>query len=307
MDVKMRTFLDVDRLGNETDRRFHAADLERVGGVVQVVPSAAFKLAPRTSPGAWGRNEQQLAVLAEEALEAGDAIEWLRVQRERWWNAQWRKKDPLYVVCMLSREQRDIATRLVSRGGFDPACFPEAEGPLHEHNDAVMLAEIAALGGTMLITSETDMVDEAALRIWVQTNRDRFPLATERLVYNADELFMTWASHPDADVRFLKSAIGAFWPERAHCGLNEARAAIAGGVNTLKNNKMPRFGRYLETRLERRSDITQVMREVQRHLPTRTREGEHEYRKYLRLPTDKPTGSDLDRDAGKETPSGYRW
>ena len=303
----MRTFLDVDRLGNETDRRFHAADLERVSGVVQVVPSAAFKLAPRVSPGAWGRNEQQLAVLAEEALEAGNAIEWLQVQRERWWNAQWRKKDPLYVVCRLNREQRDIATRLVSRDGFDPACFPEADKPLHEHNDAVMLAEIAALGGTMLITSETDMVDEAALRIWIQTNRDKFALATDTLVYNADQLFMQWAGHPDAEVPFLRSAIGAFWPERADCGLNEARSEIAGGVNTLKNNKMPRFGRYLENRLERRGEITNIMREVQKKLPVRTRQGEHEYRKYLRLPTNKPGGPDIDRDTGKDTPSGYEW
>ena len=44
-----------------------------------------------------------------------------------------------------------------------------------------MLAEIAALGGTMLITAETEMVEEAALQIWMQENRTRFALASNRL------------------------------------------------------------------------------------------------------------------------------
>ena len=53
--MTLHTFLDVDRLRNETDRRFHASDIQRVDGAVQVVPSAAFKLAPRVTPRAWGR------------------------------------------------------------------------------------------------------------------------------------------------------------------------------------------------------------------------------------------------------------
>ena len=35
--MRMRTFLEVDRLASETDRRFHATDLERAGGTVQIV------------------------------------------------------------------------------------------------------------------------------------------------------------------------------------------------------------------------------------------------------------------------------
>ena len=82
--MTLHTFLDVDRLRNETDRRFHASDIQRVDGAVQVVPSAAFKLAPRVTPRAWGRNEQHLGILATEAIEQGNTLEWIGIQRERW-------------------------------------------------------------------------------------------------------------------------------------------------------------------------------------------------------------------------------
>ena len=303
--MTLHTFLDVDRLRNETDRRFHASDIQRVDGAVQVVPSAAFKLAPRVTPRAWGRNEQHLGILATEAIEQGNTLEWIGIQRERWWNHQWRKAHGLYVVRELNREQRDLATRLVGPGGFAPECFPKADVALHEHNDAVMLAEIAALGGTMLITAETEMVDEAALQIWMQENRNRFALASDRLVYNADQLFMQWATHPHAETPLLKSAIGAFWPERANCGLNEARSEIAGGIRTLRDNKMPRFGRYLENRLERGKDIVQIMRAVQEKLPKQMREAEHEYRKFLNLLTEEPRDPQIGRNSARRLPNGY--
>ena len=83
LGMTLHTFLDVDRLRNETDRRFHASDIQRVDGAVQVVPSAAFKLAPRVTPRAWERNEQHLGILATEALEQGNTLEWIGIQRER--------------------------------------------------------------------------------------------------------------------------------------------------------------------------------------------------------------------------------
>lgn len=38
---------------DETDRRYHATDLERVGGYVQVVPAVVERLAPLVTVGAW--------------------------------------------------------------------------------------------------------------------------------------------------------------------------------------------------------------------------------------------------------------
>ena len=62
----MRTYFDQSRLGPETDRRFHACDLERVGGYVQVVPAVVEQMAPLVDVGAWGRNEARLLEQAAE-------------------------------------------------------------------------------------------------------------------------------------------------------------------------------------------------------------------------------------------------
>ena len=70
----MRTYFDQNRLGPETDRRFHACDLERVGGYVQVVPAVVEQMAPLVDVGAWGRNEARLLEQAAEAERAGDAL-----------------------------------------------------------------------------------------------------------------------------------------------------------------------------------------------------------------------------------------
>ena len=54
------TYFDQNRLMDETDRRFHATDLERVGGYVQVVPAVVERLAPLVTVGAWSFSERIL-------------------------------------------------------------------------------------------------------------------------------------------------------------------------------------------------------------------------------------------------------
>ena len=54
----MRTYFDQNRLGPETDRRFHACDLERVGGYVQIVPTVVEQMAPLVDVGTWDGTRQ---------------------------------------------------------------------------------------------------------------------------------------------------------------------------------------------------------------------------------------------------------
>ena len=49
----MRTYFDQNRLVNETDRRFHASDIELGGGYVQIVPAVAARVTPQVRVGAW--------------------------------------------------------------------------------------------------------------------------------------------------------------------------------------------------------------------------------------------------------------
>ena len=79
------TYFDQNRLIDETDRRFHATDLERVGGYVQVVPAVVERLAPLVTVGAWSFSERVLqdAEAIAEALGFHDEIRNLARRRQR--------------------------------------------------------------------------------------------------------------------------------------------------------------------------------------------------------------------------------
>ena len=91
----MRTCFDQNRLDPETDRRFHACDLERVGGYVQVVPAVVEQMAPLVDVGAWGRNEARLLEQAAGAERAGDRLRKKGLDQQRWWTKwSWRGGTP---------------------------------------------------------------------------------------------------------------------------------------------------------------------------------------------------------------------
>ena len=76
------TCSDRNRLVDETDRRFHATDIERVGGYVQVVPAVVERLASLVRVGAWSFSErvlQDVEAIAE-ALGNDDEIRNLKMR-----------------------------------------------------------------------------------------------------------------------------------------------------------------------------------------------------------------------------------
>ena len=56
----MRTYFDQNRLVSQTDRRFHATDIELAGGYVQIVPAVAARMTPQVRVGAWSFTETTL-------------------------------------------------------------------------------------------------------------------------------------------------------------------------------------------------------------------------------------------------------
>ena len=94
----MRTYLDQNRLVKQADRRFHAADLERAGGVVQVVPAVVERLAPQVAVGAWSWSDRQIE--RREAL-ANPADDPGALRAQGWWCRQWRLPSGLCRVRLL--------------------------------------------------------------------------------------------------------------------------------------------------------------------------------------------------------------
>ena len=304
----MKTYFDENRIAHEADRRFHAADLEKYGGKVQVVPAVLEQMTPLVAAGAWGRNEQYLRARTEEAKRERNTGLFMNLQKQRWWNEQWRQADGLYHVDRLDEAERLLANRLLSEEGFPQECFPDAEGPLIENNDARIVAEVVAKGGTMLITSDTTMVDEPKMERWYRIHKDRFGLTTPKVVYNVDELYIRWAEHPGADHAFMRTALGAFWPERRDAGRNAVRESVEEGVDALVRGHMPRFGRVLKATLSQSRDIRRLIDETRLALPEKMRKGEDGLRTMLKGA--EPVINENRRQKmkpGKKIPSGYAW
>lgn len=311
----MRTYFDQNRIMQGTDRRFHAADIEMEGGRLQTVPAVASRMTPLVRAGAWGWSQQRLEEEAKDAEQCGDRARLKRAKVQQWWNQQWRKEGGIYGLERLTNEERDLAERLVGPSGFDPDCFPDREGKLEDHNDAQVLAEVVARGGTMLITADTTFVDEARMGRWFNTHKEVLGLKSQRVVYNVDELFIRWSEHPGADGRFLRTVLGAYWPEDADAGTNAVREAVEEGVKRLgRGGHMPRFAVYLKNTLETRADIAELIREVRRKLPVRMRQAEKEYQEVVHGRGKGPEPGEVTKEAvaaarasRAATPSGYEW
>ena len=181
-------YLDSNRLSRETDRRLHAADAENAGVAVQVPPRVAGELAQGVIVGAWPES-REIADKSEAAAQGvGDTSRILDARKDKWWADLWSEYDGLYRVRTLDQEQKAKAGRLLEEDGMDRKAFPGwEEGSFDEHNDAVIVAEVLALGGKLFIMSDTRSIDHALLNGWTGRNRNRFGLTAGLVACEVDE------------------------------------------------------------------------------------------------------------------------
>ena len=205
---------------------------------------------------------------------------------------------------------------LVGRDGFPPECFPDSKGPLSEHNDAQILAEVMAKGGVLLITSDTTFVEEVRMARWFKDNKERLELKSQAAVWNADELYVQWGRHPGADRAFTKTALGAFWPEEARAGVNAVRTSVEEGIERMiRGGQLARFGRYLRSTLQHSKELPQLMEEVRGALPEKTRGAERRRQEIVfgrKVGRNPEEGSErgrmpLPQYGGGAAPGGYEW
>ena len=143
----MRTYIDQSRVARNSDRRLHAADLEMSGRFVQLVPAIAKKLAPRAVTTNRAREVERLKGIEDEFMALGKPREQHRCQRERWWCELWAQPEGLYRVRAITEEQLEEALQLLNdrTHGLPSECFPDAKGPLEEHNDALLVARVIVM------------------------------------------------------------------------------------------------------------------------------------------------------------------
>ena len=208
-------------------------------------------------------------------------------------------------------EELEIAGQLLGPGGIPADCFPRAQGNLLDDNDANVVAQVIAVGGTLLLTSNMVMVDDDRLQRWFVENHNRWPVPDtgHRLVERVDELYDTWwESHEGAREVLCDSAVAAFWPERDEAPAAAVRQSTLAGVRALARGHFRTFAPKLMSRLASEHDLEARITRIRDGLPARMRQGERRRRAMLTGEAIAPLPDD---GVGQQRPPGrdsrYDW
>lgn len=278
----MRTYIDQSRISRNSDRRLHAADLEMSGRFVQLVPAIAQKLAPRAITADWPREIERLKAFEAELRMLGRRRDQHRCQRERWWCELWAQPEGLYRVRSMTEAQIEEALLLLNDpvNGLPSECFPDAKGPLEEHNDALIVAQVIVMGGHLVLTSNMSFVESAPLEEWRLRHGNQYgtPFGVP-LVQQADTMYTRWLDHPIGREVLRRSALGAFWPESDEASEHEVVQAAMSGVEALRRGgHMTVFAERMHEALLSEPERTgEAVRFTRENLPLRMRAAERRW------------------------------
>ena len=275
----MRTYIDQSRISRNSDRRLHAAGLDMSDRFVQLVPAIAQKLAPRAVTTDWRREVERLRGIEEEFSVLGKTREQHRCQRERWWCELWAQHDGLYRVRTMTEEQIEEALLLLNdqAHGLPTECFPDAKGPLEDHNDAQIVAQVIVMGGHLVVTSNMSFVEAEPLEDWRRRHGNHYGTPPEvPLVQQADAMYTRWLDHPVGREVLRRSTLGAFWPESDRASEHEVVQAAINGVEALqRGGHITVFAEHMLEALRSESEKTnEAVRHTREVLPLRMRAAE---------------------------------
>ena len=278
----MRTYIDQSRISRNSDRRLHAADLEMSGRFVQLVPAIAHKLASRAVTSDWSLEVERLKKIEEDFGSLKETHEQHRCQRERWWCELWAQPQGLYRVKAMTREERGEARRLLndSMHGLPSECFPDARGPLDEHNAALIVAQVIVMGGHLIVTSNMTFVETEPLEDWRRKHGNQYGTPPEvPLVQQADAMYSRWLTHPIGREVLRRSTLGAFWPESDTASENEAVHAAIQGIEALeRGGHITVFAERMHKALTAEPERTSAaVRRTRESLPVRMRAAERRW------------------------------
>ena len=303
----MKTYFDQNRLVKETDRRFHATDIELAGGFIQIVPSVAARLTPQVRIGAWSFTESTLSQAEQLETDRGNTREVRRIREQRWWARQWRQRNGLFRVRQLNLAEDALAQRLLGPDGMPPECFPRAEGSLADDNDAQIIAQVIAVGGTLLISSNLVMIRDRKLQEWFDKHHNEWPgVQARKLVQRVDPWFSRWWRHERGPTVYTRTALAAFWPESPDASPDMVRVHAEEGLSAMARGHFPTFAPLVLDHVRHSRNLDDQIETVRRNLPHRARQAEAERRVLLEAQSAierELTGQpDLDHDIGA-----YHW
>ena len=199
--LETRTYFDSNRLSGHTQRLFHAAWCEVQGHQAWIVPTVARELARE------GENTQDL----EDRLQAQGNLSTAKdIRASLWWTREWKNPQGCFARAQLdppAQLRKDLLLEAIEAEGRP------SHDPLAADADAHIICEVLALGGRMLMTRNLLSIDHEQVNEWVRENHGRFGLATDRVIYDADEETVWQSLTPTGADRTLAAALGCVWRE----------------------------------------------------------------------------------------------
>ena len=277
-------FLDTNRLIKPLQRRLHAAWHEMRGERTLTVPAAGWELArglDLSSPEDLAESRVRLSGRLRSGANHIRGREATRLRVQIWWAEAWLSKDSPHEMRFLSPDEQEKAWLLLEH--IDPACFPSADADaLSTHRDAMIICEVLACGGKVLLTSNMELVDEVLVNQWVRENQQAYDLADERVVYPVDEALLELMRTPDERQSFLNAAWGAYWPDDADVPLQEAHDACRDALSKLAepSSHLRRTAQHLLNAWQADPHPNERMESLRASLPKRTRTWERKHPAY---------------------------
>ena len=182
----------------------------------------------------------------------------------------------------MTEEQIEEALLLLNdrTNGLPSECFPVATGPLEDHNDAQIVAQVIVMGGHLIVTSNMSFVEAEPLEDWRRRhgNHDGTPPEIP-LVQHADAMYTRWLDHPIGREVLRRTTLGAFWPESGRASEHAVVQAAISGVEALaRGGHITVFAERMDEALRSEPEKTnEAVRHTREILPLRMRAAERRW------------------------------
>ena len=244
-----RTFVDRNRIAKITDRRFHAAWEELRASRLWITETVAGECVGNRRIGNLDTMRAEAARIcrteAPATMMARDAAQ------DIWWIDEWRSTNGIVGLKRLNEEQSRYRDRLLQR--MIPEHFEcAAQEEVEQLADARMVAEIAALGEELLLSSNFNRVEIEDLNQWLRAQPRSAGKPVQGPIHLVDGYVKECMEQSEAGRMLgLKAILGGFWPEDRDADEDEVMGAALGAAARMQKRgaHLNQAGAYLAEKL----------------------------------------------------------
>lgn len=277
----MNAYFDTNRVSLPTQRMAHAEWMRSTRRRVWITPMTAEELAPLVDVDYLQESRERIVeeLAREKNKNQPSAGRTKRLVVNWWWARQWAMEDGTFAARLLDREEEERAEQV--RKEIPLGVFPgRTRSDLETDHDAIIVSEVVACRGQMLVTGNMASVDHDRANAWCLENHERFELAPEDLLREADPAMRQWAGrNPEKAVRIL---LRCALPPRGTRDMEEAKRLVNRHVHAMAEAKLAQTALKARNIFAADPEKDKVLEEVMTEMPTCIRTEEEKMREALR-------------------------